>query len=67
MHLYRLDCSTGEGKIELCEYCQEQFAQLHDSLHPVPLLTGNDLIQLGFERGPIFKEILVFFVELQKN
>ena len=60
MHLYRLDCSTGEGAIELYEYCQRQLAQLHDSLHPVPLLTGNDLIQLGFERGPIFKEILVF-------
>lgn len=49
--------ATGEtaGGIELC---REKLLLPIAQLDPPPLLTGEDLIQLGVPRGPVYKSIL---------
>jgi tRNA nucleotidyltransferase/poly(A) polymerase len=59
MELHRVDCSSSHGYLDNYEFLrrkQEEFA--HEPLIPKPLITGNDLIELGMRPGPRFKEIL---------
>jgi poly(A) polymerase len=63
--LYRIDCLSNQRDLATYEYCQQKLAELRPELYPSPLLTGNDLIRLGFEPGPIFKQILDFLEEQQ--
>ena len=37
---------------------RKQHEWSHDDIRPVPLITGDDLIQMGFTPGPQFKQIL---------
>ena len=46
--------STSDGVV----FCRERLAESPQKLDPKPLLDGDDLIRLGFERGPLFKSIL---------
>jgi len=40
------------------QFCRSQLALPREQLDPPPLLSGNDLIEAGFEPGPHFSEIL---------
>jgi poly(A) polymerase len=59
MELHRLDCISSHGLQDNYEFCRDQLQTLaHEDLHPQRLLTGDDLISLGFARGKIIGEIL---------
>ncbi len=44
--------------LEAISFCRQRLAWSTDQLNPQPLLDGGDLIDLGIERGPKFKQIL---------
>lgn len=59
MELHRVDCASSNGFTENYDFLrakQDEFAA--EPLIPEPLVTGRDLIDLGQEPGPAFREIL---------
>jgi len=59
MELHRVDCASSNGFNDNYEFLQtkeEEFAS--EPLIPEPLVTGRDLIDMGLEPGPKFKELL---------
>jgi len=66
LELHRADCLASHGKLDLYEFCQEQLAALKkEQLRPPALLTGSDLIAMGFTPGPLFREILAAVEDAQ--
>lgn len=66
LELHRLDCLASHGMMDNYEFCREQMQILAlDDLHPPRLLTGNDLIAMGFTPGKIIKDILLAVEEEQ--
>ena len=61
LELHRIDCLCSHGELDLYDFCLQQLEEGgggEDELRPALLLSGDDLIQMGFEPGPQFKEIL---------
>jgi poly(A) polymerase len=58
LELHRLDCQASHNMLDNYEFCREQLQHLEEDLHPPRLLTGNDLIALGFAPGKVMGEIL---------
>lgn len=59
LELHRLDCLASHGDLSSYEFCKEKLAGLaEEELRPLRLLTGSDLIAMGFKPGPLFSEIL---------
>ncbi len=59
MELHRVDCGSSNGFTDNYEFLlikEQEFAAA--PLIPPPLVTGRDLISLGLQPGPRFKEIL---------
>jgi poly(A) polymerase len=59
LELHRVDCLGSHGMIDNLTFLKgkrEEFAS--EPLIPPPLVTGHDLISLGWKPGPQFKEIL---------
>lgn len=66
LQLHRLDCVASHGLLDNYEFCRAQLEHLHeDDLHPPRLLTGDDLMALGFAPGKIMGEILLALEEEQ--
>ena len=59
MELHRVDCGSSNGFSDNYEFLQGKAADFaNEPLIPPPLVTGRDLIKLGLQPGPRFKEIL---------
>ncbi len=59
LELHRLDCLGSHGGLENYEYAVEKTAEFgEEEVHPPRLVTGDDLIALGYEQGPLFGRIL---------
>ena len=59
MELHRMDCLASHGDLGLYEYATEKLRTIPpEEIRPEPLITGDDLIHLGYAPGPRFKEIL---------
>jgi poly(A) polymerase len=59
LELARIDASASNGDLQYYEFCRAQLAALSEQeLHPPALVTGRDLIAIGFPPGPRFSEIL---------
>jgi poly(A) polymerase len=59
MELHRVDCGSSNGFTDNYEFLQAKKAEFAaEPLIPPPLVTGKDLIKLGMQPGPRFKEIL---------
>ena len=59
LELHRLDCLASHGMLDNYEFCRDQLQHLaQDDLHPPRLITGDDLIALGFAPGKIIGEML---------
>ncbi len=57
--LCRLDCLASHGHLETIEWIEDYRRNLpEEALRPEPLLTGKDLIAMGYTPGPRFKEVL---------
>ena len=59
LELHRLDCLASHGMLDNYQFCRDQLQTLAlDDLNPQRLLTGNDLMAMGFTPGKIIGEIL---------
>jgi poly(A) polymerase len=59
MGLHRLDCSSSHRNLDNYEFMRRFLAETPpDEVRPIRLLSGDDLIDMGFHPGPEFKEIL---------
>ncbi|MEN6330759.1 MAG: CCA tRNA nucleotidyltransferase [Smithella sp.] len=59
LELHRLDCLASHSMLDNYEFCKNQLQHLaQEDLHPPRLLTGDDLIALGFPPGKLMGEIL---------
>lgn len=66
MELHRADCLASHGDISNIDFLQEQLTTFVDEqLKPPALLSGKDLIGLGFKPGPLFGQILEDVYEQQ--
>jgi poly(A) polymerase len=59
MALHRMDCLSSHADLTLYEFVKKKMAETPvEEMQPEPLITGNDLIRLGYAPGPRFKQIL---------
>ncbi|HEX8892971.1 MAG TPA: CCA tRNA nucleotidyltransferase [Terriglobales bacterium] len=66
MELDRMDCLASHGDLGLYEYVAEKVRTIPaEEIRPRPLITGDDLINLGYTPGPRFKEILAAVEDAQ--
>jgi len=66
LELYGWECILDQQQWGLYQYCCSKFQTFTDTdLHPVPILRGHDLMQLGFTPGPIFHKILTSLEDQQ--
>ena len=59
LELHRLDCLSSHADLTLYDFtCAKLSAMSPEVMRPKPLITGDDLIRVGYTPGPRFKEIL---------
>ncbi len=59
LELHRVDCSSSHNKLDNYQFAKDRYATLPpDQIRPSRLLTGSDLIELGWQSGPGFKDVL---------
>jgi len=59
LELHRLDCLASYGGLTSYDFTRERIAFIPpETIRPVPLITGDDLISAGYKPGPLFKKIL---------
>ena len=57
--LHRLDCLSSHADLSLYDFVRQKQAETPpEEIRPEPLIDGNDLIALGYQPGPLFREIL---------
>ncbi|HDY87553.1 MAG TPA: CCA tRNA nucleotidyltransferase [bacterium] len=66
LELHRLDSLASNGNMSNYEFLKNLIdnEKLHQNISP-PLLTGHDLIELGYEPGPVFSKILRMAEDMQ--
>src|SRR5260221_1334788 len=66
LELHRLDCQGSHRDLALYNFAQEKLHSMPaEQIRPQPLLTGDDLIQAGYQPGPNFKELLTAVEDAQ--
>lgn len=68
MALHLADCLASHGMTEAYDFVMDKLQEYKltdEEIKPAPLITGKDLIRMGYKPGPIFKEILGFVEEAQ--
>lgn len=65
LELGRLDALASNKDLRLYQFCRTKQRELAADLKPAPLIRGRDLLDMGFEPGPRFGEILVAVEEAQ--
>jgi tRNA nucleotidyltransferase/poly(A) polymerase len=66
LELHRLDCLASHGSLDSYDFVRRFLAETPaEQVRPPRLLTGDDLIRMGFRPGPVFKEILQAVEEAQ--
>jgi poly(A) polymerase len=59
LQLHRMDCQASHDNLTSYNFTREKMASMPPAaMRPVPLITGDDLIALGYKPGPQFKKIL---------
>ena len=59
LELHRVDCVASHGDLGAWRFCRQKLEELsEEELRPAPLIDGHRLIEMGYEPGPRFKEIL---------
>ena len=68
LELHRLDCLSSHRNLENYEFVRRFIAETPaEEMRPLRLVTGEDLIALGLQPGPLFKEILGIVEDAQLN
>ncbi len=66
MQMHLADCMASHGKTDAYDFIREKMEEYgREEIKPPPLLSGQDLIDLGYSPGPVFSEILGRVEELQ--
>ena len=66
LELHRVDCLSSHGILDNYHFVNERLKEFaKDRIKPEPLITGKDLIELGFKPGPVFGQILSRIYDLQ--
>ena len=66
MQMHLADCLASHGKTDAYDFIREKIEEYgREEIKPHPLLSGRDLIDLGYSPGPVFSEILGQVEELQ--
>lgn len=59
LELHRIDCESSHRDLGLYRFVREKLESTPpERIRPKPLITGDDLIALGYQPGPDFKQIL---------
>lgn len=59
LELHRLDCEASHRKLDNYEFLRRKLEEMsQEEISPPPLITGRDLIDLGYKPGPRFHVIL---------
>ncbi|HIG17560.1 MAG TPA: hypothetical protein EYQ31_09895 [Candidatus Handelsmanbacteria bacterium] len=61
LKLHHIDCQSSHGLLDLYEFCRESLAGNEidsPALRPAPLLTGQELLDVGYRPGPRFGQIV---------
>ncbi|HXW61073.1 MAG TPA: CCA tRNA nucleotidyltransferase [Candidatus Acidoferrales bacterium] len=68
LELHRLDCASSHGNLDNYDFVKRFIAETPPAeVRPPRLLSGEDLIDLGFAPGPAFRKILEAVEEAQLN
>ena len=66
LELHRLDCLASHRDLTLYNFARKKLAAMPpEQIRPKPLLTGDDLIAMGYVPGPQFKRILAAVEDAQ--
>ena len=66
LELHRLDAMSSNRRLENYEIAKSKFEEYTaEHLQPTPLLTGADLIGMGYKPGPQFSRILALLEDAQ--
>jgi poly(A) polymerase len=64
--LHRMDCMASHRDLSLYQFTRERYGTAEpEQIHPTPLITGDDLIALGYRPGPEFRTILTLVEDAQ--
>ena len=59
LELHRLDCLSSHRRLESYGFVARMLADTPiEKIRPARLLTGDDLLEMGYKPGPLFREIL---------
>jgi poly(A) polymerase len=59
LELHRLDCLASHGWLDNYDFVQSKLSELPpERLQPTKLISGRDLIEAGYEPGPLFQQML---------
>jgi len=66
LELHRLDCLASHGDLSNWEFCKQKLEEIGpEEMRPERLVTGDDLIRMGYVPGPLFSEILTAVEDAQ--
>ena len=66
LELHRMDCLSSYGDLSLYNFVRERLQQTPaEEIRPQPLLSGEDLIALGYQPGPQFRDMLAAIEDAQ--
>ena len=66
LELHRLDSLASHGDLSTWRFCKQKLEEFgREKISPARLITGGDLIDLGYSPGPIFREIILAVEDAQ--
>jgi poly(A) polymerase len=66
MELHRLDCSSSNRRLQSYNFVRRLLEETPpEQIRPAKLLTGNDLLDMGYKQGPMFGQILASLEDAQ--
>jgi poly(A) polymerase len=66
MALHLADCQASHGLTAAYDFIMEKYNEFEEEeIKPDPLISGSELIEMGYKPGPLFSEILNFVEEAQ--
>jgi tRNA nucleotidyltransferase/poly(A) polymerase len=66
LELHRLDCTSSHRHLKAYNFIQTMLAETPlEAIHPPKLLTGEDLLAMGYRQGPVFGQILATVEDAQ--
>ena len=68
LELHRLDCLSSHRRLENYDLVREAWLRLgEEGIRPPRLITGDDLLALGYQPGPLYRQIMEMIEEAQLN